>query len=432
MKVAILGAGVMGLTLAHRLSKKGIQADIFEIQPQIGGLSTWFDYEDFVFDKYYHVILKSDQHLIRLIDELGLSDRLFWKETKTGFLWEGKHVSMSNHWEFLTFPVINLFDKFRLGTGILYSQHMCNPDDLHTISATQWMKNIFGNKVYGTVWEPLLESKFGVLKEEVPAITLWSILNRYYSTRKGSDGKEMMGHLKNEGLKSLFDALSVSIKGAGGNIYCGHPVEHIQKSSNGKIALEAREKSSQYDRVISTVPTAILKRVAPGIQGIESVKGIPKFLGVIRLALVLKESLSPFYVTNLIDKGFPFTGIIEVSALTDVEELGGKKLVMIPRYDTPDSEWFDISDEEITSIFLEKLRACFPDIDDQIVNHFVHREKIVQAIWMDPPPSKDEIPISSDNLVWSVNSELCGGNTLNNNAIIDVANGAAGHFLRSL
>src|SRR5207253_279615 len=108
---------IMGLTLGHRLTNAGMQVTVLEAQDQPGGLSTWFDYGDFIWDKYYHVILKADSELLGLIDELGLSDRVVWTPTKTGFLWKGEHVSMSSHWELLKFPVINLFDKVRLGLG---------------------------------------------------------------------------------------------------------------------------------------------------------------------------------------------------------------------------------------------------------------------------------------------------------------------------
>ncbi|MFN4174329.1 MAG: FAD-dependent oxidoreductase, partial [Parachlamydiaceae bacterium] len=179
MKIGILGGGMMGFAMGYRLSKLGHEVTILEAAPQIGGLSTWADFGDFTWDKYYHVILKSDASLLKLIEELNLSDKLFWAATKTGFLWEGKHVSMSNGLEFLTFPPLNLFDKARLGFGILYNYSIKDAKQLNGKKASDWLRSVFGNKVYETIWEPLLESKFGSLKDKIPAHIIWSTLKRY-------------------------------------------------------------------------------------------------------------------------------------------------------------------------------------------------------------------------------------------------------------
>ncbi|MBE7559832.1 FAD-dependent oxidoreductase [bacterium] len=90
MKVGIIGGGTMGLALAHRLARQGCAVTVLEAAPQVGGLATWFDYGDFVWDKFYHVICRSDSHLLGLIDELGIGDKVKWSHTRTGFLWRGK------------------------------------------------------------------------------------------------------------------------------------------------------------------------------------------------------------------------------------------------------------------------------------------------------------------------------------------------------
>ncbi|GAB4232669.1 MAG: NAD(P)/FAD-dependent oxidoreductase [Chlamydiales bacterium] len=410
----------MGLTLGYLLSQHGFKVHILEKQPQIGGLSTWFDYEEFIWDKYYHVILKSDAHLIKLIDELGLRDKLYWKATKTGFLWKGQHLSMSNYREFLRFPVLNLFQKFRLGSGILYSRYFSDPERLESIPAHQWLSKVFGKKVYHAIWEPLLESKFGVLKDKVPATIIASTLNRYYSTRSKGEGMEHMGHLWGEGLKSLLKALENKIVLNGGIIECAIQVNEVKTESN-KVKVLTETHSFEFDGLISTLPNVFLKKLASNVRFISQRDSVPEFLGVIRLALVLDKPLSPYYVTNLIDRGLPYTGIIEVSALTDPKELEGWHLVMIPRYDVPSSLWFQKSDREIYDTFISSLKKTWPDIESSIAHHFVHREKIVQALWIETPPSCQEPTRSEDHKIWSINAELAGRDTLNNNALVGVA-----------
>jgi len=293
--ICIIGGGIMGLTLAYRLSNAGHTVHVLEAAPQVGGLSTWFDYGDFIWDKYYHVILQSDQHLLGLIEELQLNDQLCWTPTKTGFLWKGKHHSMSNYLEFLSFPVLNLFQKGRLAAGILYSRYLKDPSLLECISAKEWLKIVFGKKVYEAIWDPLLESKFGTLKDKVPATIIWATINRYHSTRSKKDGKEWMGHLKHTGLKALLEALTKQIENKNGQVHTDFKINKIDHEK--RVTVHSEKAPMHFDHLISTIPTKSFNALAPDLQQHFHQPYVPQFLGVIRLALVLKNSLSPYYVT---------------------------------------------------------------------------------------------------------------------------------------
>jgi protoporphyrinogen oxidase len=432
MEIGIIGGGTMGLTLAYRLSQSGHRVTVLEASPQLGGLATWFDYGDFTWDKFYHVICRSDSDLLGLISELGLSPHLNWSSTKTGFLWRGRLVSMSNHVEFLRFPALSLLDKLRLAAGIVYCYRLRNTQPLEGIKARNWLTKVFGPRIYQTIWEPLVESKYGVLKDDIPATTMWATIRRYYSTRTKSAASEQFGFLTG-GLRSFFTALADSITTHQGKIYCSHPVEFIDDSNPAKVVLRARRQHFEFDRVISTLPTATLGTIAPGVQGLSLDHGVkPQCLDVICLALVLRRPLTPYYITNLIDKGFPFTGIIEVSNMTGTEPLGGRHLALLPRYDIARGPWFTRAPAEIAGDFLSALKPICRDIDRNIVRWFVHRAPCVQAVWLSRPPSLDQAPMSWDKRVWSVNSELAGDDTQNNNAVVRVANQFGREFLKSV
>lgn len=429
LKIGIIGGGVMGLALAYRLSKIGCQVQIFEAGNQIGGLSTWFDYGDFVWDKYYHVILKQDRELLQLLEELGLYGKLHWQRTLTGFLWNKRLISMSNYWEFLRFPALSFFEKMRLGSGILRSRYFQKPEQLEGMTAKNWLISVFGKKVFFTIWEPLLESKFGVLKDRIPAFLLWATINRYYGTRSKTDGKEWMGYLSGGGLRVMLQALEEKILGLRGSIRLRERVSEIIDRGPHELEIRTNQRAYSFDRVICTAPSTILKQIYPDFKRENCCSPHPEFLGVIRLALVLDRSLSPYYVTNLIDKNHPFTGIVELSRVVDPLEFKGKSLVMLPRYDLPCSEWFKMTDEEIKKKFLSTIKMTWPSIEQNVCSSFVAKEKIVQAIWMRGAPGKEPW-ISENRLLWMVNAELSGNeNLLNNNAIVGIANRAAEKFI---
>ncbi len=433
MRVAIIGGGTIGLTLGYRLASEGCKVTVFEAGPQLGGLATWFNYGDFTWDKFYHVICRSDSVLLSLFDELGISSQVNWSETKTGFLWNNRHISMSNHWEFLTFPALSLFDKMRLAAGLLYCQRINDPTELEKIKASVWLTNVFGKRVYQTIWEPLLESKFGRLKNRIPATIMWATIRRYSSTRSKKGGQECLGFLTGS-LKTFYDALSKAIESRGGSIFTSAKVNNILELYSSGVVINTDDGNHEFDKVISTVPTAILQNIAPDIPGLfESQVDRPEFIGVVCLSLVLKRSLNPYYITNLIQRGFPFTGIIEVSNLTGTEHLNGNYLVMLPRYDVPQSDLFNESDEEIATSFITSLRHVWPDIAENIMRYYVQREKRVQAIWIsNPPPANPTPSISQSGNIWNINAELSGRDTLNNNASVRIANWGAKEFMRSM
>jgi hypothetical protein len=178
--------------------------------------------------------------------------------------------------------------------------------------------------------------------------------------------------------------------------------------------------------VISTVPSHVLSRLAPDAKfPVTAGESRPKFLGVICMSLVLRKPLTKFYVTNLIERTLPFTGIIEVTALTGPREMNGRHLVMLPRYDAPDSVWFNRPESEIANEFLGALRRFFPTLDDNLVGYHVNRAPHVQALWIEKPPVRHDPVVSADGRVWSVNAEQAGRDTLNNNAIVALADRAA-------
>ena len=109
MKIGIVGGGFMGLVLAHKISKTKAKVKVFESDIQPGGLATYHNFGSFIWDRFYHVILPSDSHLIDLLEDLGLGGKLRWRRSMTGYYVENKFYSISSSKEFLLFPPLSSF-----------------------------------------------------------------------------------------------------------------------------------------------------------------------------------------------------------------------------------------------------------------------------------------------------------------------------------
>ncbi len=87
-----------------------------------------------------------------------------------------------------------------------------------------------------------------------------------------------------------------------------------------------------------------------------------RYHGIVCASVLLTKSLSPYYVTNITDSGYPFTAVIEMTSLVDKKELDGNALVYLPRYVTPNDELFEKSDAEIEHEFLTGLQRMHPSL----------------------------------------------------------------------
>jgi protoporphyrinogen oxidase len=381
LRIGVIGGGITGLTCAYYLSKAGVQTTVIESLPTTGGLVRTFDFGPFQWDKYYHAILTSDTALLELIEDLGLNSELRWKETKTGFCSKHGLHSMSNSIEFLKFPVLSLWEKFRLGLGILYAARLKNVGELEETLVSDWLIRIFGRGVYDKVWGPLLKSKLGACRDEASAAFIWSYITRYYSTRqKGSSKKEILGY-PHGSYSTVLSRLVEKLEEMGANFLLNSPVEKIE-SVNGIVKVHAHGQVHEFDKVIFTGPSHVLPKLAPQLSRsyVDQLMSV-KYLGVVCTVLLLKRPLSSFYVTNLIDPDLPMTGIIEMTAMVDTKETAGRHLVYVPRYTVPNDPYFNRTDDEVWNDMRAGLTKAHPDLrDEDIERRFIFREKYVQPI----------------------------------------------------
>ena len=72
MRVAVIGAGVAGLTAAHRLSQSGHACDVYDRWPGLGGQAATLDAGGGVrIERYYHHLFMTDRHIKALCRQLG-------------------------------------------------------------------------------------------------------------------------------------------------------------------------------------------------------------------------------------------------------------------------------------------------------------------------------------------------------------------------
>jgi protoporphyrinogen oxidase len=421
-RIAILGGGITGLTSAYYLLRAGADVTLFESRPQLGGLATHFDFGKFSWDKFYHCILTSDKPLLQLVDDLGLTPELRWTETKVGFFAEDALYPMTSSLDFLRFPPLTMWQKARLGLGVLYASRIKEGRALEKVLASEWLIRVFGGANYSKMWGPLLKCKLGACREEASAAFIWSTISRLYSTReKDASKKERLGYVRG-GYRTVVGRLISELESLGGTIVTGTTVESVTASGGG-VEITTPGGSSLFESAISTVPSPVLAKIAPQLSG-KFVKKLlqVKYLGVVCFVLVLKRALSPYYVTNLADEDLPFTGIIEMTNLISSEETAGFHLLYLPKYTSPGDPLFDASEDQIWQIFWTSLKRVFPDLSESdLESRFLFRERFVQPLPVIDyselvPPMRTEV-----NGLLLANTTQIVNSTLNNNEMVKIA-----------
>ncbi|HEY0433076.1 MAG TPA: NAD(P)/FAD-dependent oxidoreductase [Chitinophagaceae bacterium] len=361
----IVGGGMMGMTIAHRLAQQGHNVSIFEAAGELGGLVSPWQMNGVEWDKFYHVILLSDAWTRNILKDIGVEESIKWVETKTGFYINGKLYSMSDTIEFLKFPTLNLIDKFRLGLTILKASKIKDYKPLEKVPVTTWLQRWSGSRTYNKIWLPLLRAKLGDSYERTSAVFIWATIQRLYGARRSGLKKEMFGYVPG-GYKTVIENFKKKLIAEGVEIRTSTPAAEISSAEDGNPSVRfADGQQRSFDQVVVTLPSGLAANLCHALTEAEKEKlRNVEYLGVICIAVLLDRPISPYYVTNITDTWVPFTGVIEMSALVDKSYFGGHSLVYLPKYLSPDDPLFDRSDEELRTFFLDNFKKMYPEITD--------------------------------------------------------------------
>jgi protoporphyrinogen oxidase len=440
MTSAVVGGGVLGLTLAWRLLALGHEVDLLEASPFFGGLATSTDYDEFRWDRFYHCILPSDERLIGLLNELGLGGELRWRRTRTGFFGAGRFHEMTGGADFLRFPLLSLLEKARLGAALAFATRFSDPQRLYSIPACEWLAKLCGKRTFEVFWRPLLRAKFGAYHDRVAAVFMWATLQRLWKRPASGQKGGTLGYVHG-GYDAILRSLTTQLAARGGTLLHSVKIDAIRAGEPAGDGVPAScridftrpgaaPESRSYDRVFFTAPVSEARRLTdatlrPGVERFaREHPSATTYLGVACTVVVLKRPLTPYYVLNLADERLELTGVIEMTNLIDpAAETAGRSLVYLPRYADSADPLFDESDETLLRGSLERgLKLLFPDLDEkEVVRRSVHRARHVQAlpIVQEAPRGPVIPPLEAPFQV--VNSALLRAATLNNNEIVGLA-----------
>lgn len=380
--VAIVGGGFTGLVAALQLAKAGKSVCVMEADDMPGGLAGSFKFDDgVVVEKFYHHWFNNDVYVPELVSELGHDGDVITLPSNTGMYFNGRIWKLSSPIDLLKFTALSFVDRIRLGLLVFKVQRVKSWQDIEDLNIREWLEPLVGKEVYKVVWEPLLDAKFSVFKDDVNAVWMWKKLVLRGSTR-GKGGSEELAYFKG-GFGRLTQILSDAVEASGGEIRLGTPTTGLQTDGRTITALDTPKGLVHAKQFLFTPALPIIADILEGHVSDEYNTSLRRvqYLGNVCLILRLNRSLSDTYWLNVNDPGFPFVGVIEHTNFDSTDNYDGTHIVYLSRYlATQDPVWA-YSDEEYLVFALKHLQKMFPDMDESwIVDNAIWRAEYAQPV----------------------------------------------------
>lgn len=383
--IAVVGGGFTGLTAAWKLSEKGAQVTVLEASENLGGLAGGCELLGEPVEKAYHFLYKTDEYMLKVLDELSLRERLTYHKSSVSTYYDGVLYPMESPLDLLRFKPLSFINRVRAGVSVLFLQQVHDWEGLTKLSAMEWLKRYAGKQVVDVIWEPLLRGKFDRYYDKVTMCWLWGRIKQRVESRDKQLGGEALGYIDG-GFVTLSHELAKRISDSGGSIEVSSPVTRLVRDDKyGKVLLSTGDKTREFDQVLLTVPCNVADHLLDDFKSFdpayfEKLNAID-YLDAAVLLFATNKPISDFYWHNINTPDSPFVVFLSLTSLIGTEKFGGKHVYYIGDYVPAEHPYMNQSEEELREHWFKALGDMFPAFErDSVLEHHLFRFRNAQHI----------------------------------------------------
>jgi 15-cis-phytoene desaturase len=381
MRVAIAGGGLAGLSCAKYLTDAGHTPIVLESRDVLGGLvAAWKDEDGDWYETGLHAFFGAYPNMLQLFKELGIEDRLQWKEHTLIFNQPEKPGTLSR-FDVPDIPApINVImsiirnndmltweQKIRFAIGLLPAivRGQKYVEKMDQYSLLEWLRlQGVDERVNSDIFIAASKALTFINPDEVSATIPLTAINRFMQERYGSK----IAFLDGSPTERLCEPLVEYISDRGGEVRISSPLKEIVLNDDGTVKHflmrglnGAPDEILMADLYVSATSVDVMKVLMPKpwqeiefFEKLNGLEGVP----VINLHLWFDRKLS-----NIDQLLFSRSDLLSVYAdmSNTCREYENPDRSMLELVLAPAKDWIDRSDEDIVSATMKELEKLFPD-----------------------------------------------------------------------
>jgi 15-cis-phytoene desaturase len=380
MRVAIAGAGLAGLACAKYLADAGHTPILFESRDVLGGLvAAWKDEDGDWYETGLHAFFGAYPNMLQLMKELGIEDRLQWKEHALIF----NQPEKPGKYSYFSVPDIPapfnvIFSilrnndmltweqkiKFALGLWPAVLRGQQYVEDMDKYSLLEWLRlQGIDDRVNSDIFIAASKALTFINPEDVSATIPLTAINKFLKQRYGSK----IAFLDGSPTERLCQPIVEHFQAIGGEIRMEKPLKEIVLDEDGNVRHflmrginGAADEIVVADAYVSAMPVDVIKTLIPeswrGMEFFDKMQGL-EGVPVINVHLWFDRKLTD--IDHLL---FSRSDILSVYADMSVtcKEYADPDRSMLELIVAPAQDWINKSDAEITAAVMTELERLFP------------------------------------------------------------------------